>query len=224
MRNRRIFALVVPVLLIGAIAAVRGWAAPGSSSMDEGSPIPSPTNWVALSADFAKDFPGDQIDVAGRYFRASDGSDRLETGPANEPARVVFIRNIPESTYYSRRVDKDGSVYWLSGPMQLPREGWRPSKMREIAGRIMLLDQEYEGRPVVQISSKGNVRLMSPSLNFLTVVSRDVVTGYQELYKNVRLGEQSRDLFNPPPGDTIRRTKEVFGIKARSVAPRESEQ
>ncbi len=151
-----------------------------TDSTEAGRIIPSPTQWVALSADFTRDFPGDQIDVAGRYFRASDGSDRVETGPPNEPARVVFIRNIPESTYYSRRVDKDGSVYWLSGPMQLPKDGWQPPKMKEIVGRIALLEEEYEGRAVAQVSSKGSIKLMAPSLNFLPLVNRHVVSGYQE--------------------------------------------
>lgn len=219
MRIRQIFALTVPILLVGTLAVVKGRNHTPAAMEPHGEAIAAPTHWVALTADFLRDARGQKGAVVGRYLRSSDGSDRLETGPPQEPARVVFIRNIAQSTYYSRRVGKDGSVYWISGPMTLPEDGWHPRQMTEKAGQRLLLSEEVENQRVVQTQSHGFVRLMAPGLNYLTLVNRNVITGDEERYKNVTLGEPSRDLFVPPTGAEIRQTKEIAGIKTTKLKP-----
>lgn len=180
--------------------------------------VEAPTEWVAFSADFAGGLPGRES-VMGRFFQASNGSTRLETGPIGDAARVVFIKNIAASAYYSRRVKSDGGVFWISGPMVLPSDGWKPMQMTEEPGRRVVLREKIEGFEVVQIGSGGSVSLFAPRLNFHPLVVRRITTGYGELYHNVRLGEPAAELFTPPPGEEIRRTETPGGIEVSPAHP-----
>jgi hypothetical protein len=214
MRKRHIIAIFVPLMLVLGVVVGRSRAAiePASQSSSEARPIDAPTEWVAFSADFVKGQPG-MPEVVGRYFRSSTGSDRLESGTPQELDRTVFIRNIAQSLYYSKRKDLDGKTFWLVGTMKLPPGGWKPKQVAENDSTRVMLSQEVEGRQVVQVTSRDFVALMAPSLNFHTLVKRKISTGYYEIYRNVTIVEPSSDLFEPPSGVELRRTETVAGIE-----------
>lgn len=218
MRTRHLVGLIVPLLLIAAMVAAKGRRQATDASQAV-TLIDAPTAWVAFSADYVKGYPG-KDEVVGRFMRASNGSDRLESGPPGDPARVVFIHNIGRSLYYSKRIGADGRVFWISGPMTLPADGWKPMQMREVPGRHVMLQDSVEGRAVLQAGSHGTVMLLAPSLNYLPLVRRVVATGYHELYRNVTLGEPAEDLFDPPAGADVRHTDKVGGIEV--VIPKDA--
>jgi hypothetical protein len=212
MRTRHRVGLIVPLLSIAAVVVAansRRQPAPPGEAMKL---IDAPTAWVAFSADYVKGYSG-KDEVVGRFMRASNGSDRLESGPPEDPARVVFIHNLARGQYYSKRTTTDGRVVSISGPMSLPADGWKPMQMREERGRHVLLQESVEGRAVLQTGSYGTVVLLAPSLNYHPLVKRVVATGYHELYRHVTVGEPAEDLFEPPPGSEIRHTDTVGGIE-----------
>lgn len=215
MRTRHLVGLIVPLLLIAVVVAAkshRQTTLAGAAPAEAVKLIDAPTEWVAFSADYVKGYPG-KDEVVGRFMRASNGSDRLESGPPDDPARVIFIHNIARSLYYSKRIASDGRVVWVSGPMSLPADGWKPMQMREEPGRHVMLQDSIEGRAVLQAGSHGTVMLLAPSLNYHPLVRRVIATGYHELYRHVTLGEPAEDLFEPPPGSEIRHTDKVGGIE-----------
>jgi hypothetical protein len=213
MRRRHLVGLIVPVLLVAAVVAAKGRRqSAGTNATQAVTLIDAPTAWVAFTADYVKGYPG-KDEVLGRFFRTSNGSDRLESGPPDDPSRVVFIHNIARGVYYTKRIAADGHVFWISGPMALPPDGWKPMQMTEEKGVRVQLHATIEGRTVIQTGTRGIVSLLAPSLNYHPMVRRDIATGYHELFRNVKLEEPAEALFEPPPGAEVRQTDKVGGIE-----------
>ena len=80
--------------------------------------IPSPTDWIAFTAKWKR--VGKPGTIFGRYFRASDGSTRLESEDGSNI--VISISNVATVRQYAFLRDK-----WVSYPMRLPSDGYRPS-------------------------------------------------------------------------------------------------
>lgn len=60
--------------------------------------IDAPDRWVPFSADVTIKTHG--TDVVGRFYRAADGSRRIETGPARDDIRVISIVNTSKGNGY----------------------------------------------------------------------------------------------------------------------------
>jgi hypothetical protein len=53
--------------------------------------------------------------VLGHFYRDSDGSSRLETGPVDGSVKIISIKNIGKATLYG----KGSKGEWTSRPMKL---------------------------------------------------------------------------------------------------------
>ena len=93
--------------------------------------------------------PGDSsrrpYKLIGRLYRDQHGSERLETGPEKEPIEgltttVISIRNIPAERFYNYSVQAG----WISQPMKLPPDGWKPRPIYTNAERP-LHSEKIEG-------------------------------------------------------------------------------
>jgi hypothetical protein len=166
--------------------------------------LSQPSSWVAFEADLTiSKVEGKSI--KGKFFRASDGSMRLETG-------ATVIHNIPRSLYYQ----KTRMGPWESFPMTLPPEGWVPD--RYFAGRagvgLQPLTEKVSGFEVYQQRNdrSGTIWLRAPALNFFDLVKTNSRTGARWSYSNVRLVEPNVALFLPPADDVVLIRTEPNGI------------
>jgi hypothetical protein len=203
MRNTRVGALVVAAVLVSSLLAIR-------KSSEATIEI---TQWVAFSADFSLTHANPaHAASAGRLFRASDGSTRLETWLSGSPDRfVVSIRNIQRATYYSYRWNRG----WISAPMELPSNGWKPLRVRANSSglspyRYKLALRRGEDGALASttgfsadqfVNDSGNQWLLVPELNFFPVVKQWVQTGRREAVSNIVIGEPDPLLFLPPGCD-----------------------
>lgn len=69
-----------------------------SSDQAQPSAIRSPDYWVAFDATVRTVSPRGV--VMGRYYQASDGSTRNESGPENGPIAVVSISNVAQNRHF----------------------------------------------------------------------------------------------------------------------------
>lgn len=213
-------ALVLPVLGVGLFWAVNGRAQSATRGAVAGAAavrnepqkrIAAPDVWVTFTAELRQETP-DAAPVVGRFYRASNGSSRTESGPESEPARVVDIKNIARGLYFTKARTPEGGEYWVEQPLVLPAEGWKPMQMAERADRL-ILKELFDGRQVVQVvAGPGSVHFLAPSLNYYPVVKSRPLTGERTSAHVVSTAEPAAELFEPPAGATIRRSEKPGGI------------
>jgi hypothetical protein len=171
----------------------------------EGAEIPQPEQWVAFHATVLRTQPGTP-DLAGDFWRSSDGSTRLELW-TNGKLESVMIKNVFRSllyTFASRRG-------WVRQPMVLPPNGYRP--LRHHANpNLIKEDALLEGRVVYRSHSPdGEITKLAPALNFFVLV-RDSANGKREEYSNVRVELPNPNLFEPPVDAVVIHQDEPGGI------------
>jgi hypothetical protein len=195
--------------------------------------IPQPQQWVPFSAELVITFPG-RPSHSGRVFRASDGSVRLESGPARDnTVRVISIQNVTRGVFYLN--GPRGENRWTESPLQTPTRGWRP--LRRLSGTEGLTRYPYkvalgagmdgslqasDGFDAYQYigPSRASMALQLPALNFYDVVRQSFVSGRREVLSNIVIGEPDGTLFEPPPGAPLVRAEAPAGIVRRSQADR----
>jgi hypothetical protein len=153
--------------------------------------IPSPAEWVAFSAD-AELRHGEQS-KSGKFYRSSDGSTRLETGPADR--RELTIKNSRQLKIY-HCVAASCTVQ----PLGPARESGSPPKMRADQPGLTKLPEPVEGFEAYQWES-GTTSVVLPGLNFFAV-RLDAGAG-TERYWHITVGEQPAELFVPPAGAVV---------------------
>jgi hypothetical protein len=174
-----------------------------------GPEVPSPADWIPFSASVRRSEEKDgvrTIVMEGHQYRNSDGSTRLETGPAGGPIAVISIRNIATNRYYLFMDNK-----WRSFPMRPPAGGVRPGKRRADMKGLSQQSEVLNGLLVYRYQDPQGVEsLIAPDINFFPV--RISFNGtLQELF-DLQTGEQSRDLFEVPPGAAVEERTEFAGI------------
>jgi hypothetical protein len=171
--------------------------------------ISQPTEWVPFSAQHERTSDTGQVSV-GRYYQASDGSTRSETGPSLDKINVVLIKHIPTATFYRWHLGEG----WTQQPMQLPPNGWHPrptyaslfKDATETMDGFRLLKKELDDRTV----------FVAPELNLFPVLetrtncSPGVACGSR--YFNIHIGEPPSELFQPATNVTIKQITEPGGI------------
>lgn len=217
-RVMKVAALVAPILILTiALAVAAGRRQPTLTPREE---IPSPPQWIPFQADVLVSSPGTEEKVSGKFWRSSDGSERLETSRSGKRL-VISIHNIPGATFYYTRPDGP----WYSAPMRLPLGGWHPPRrlkgnngvnvhpFRVSAGRGQTPSVlSNEGFQVYQVvNPAGDVRLEAAELNFFALVKQSI-TGRREEYFNVAFSEPPAELFLPPPGVSVSALREPDGI------------
>jgi hypothetical protein len=216
MGKRRHSIRIVALLLVPpAIGMLVGAQRATATLFPEGQPIPSaPSRWVAFTADLTVTKPGNPS-VVGRFFRSSDGSRRMTTGPALDDIRVIYIMNALEGQEYIYTTQSEWSVTSVPGvtpghylpPTVMPT---RPD-ISEYPYRLALKRGQSgsltatSGFQALQTSeADGTTKLTVPELNMFEVV-KEHPTGRREAYTNIELVEPSPELFRPPAGVAVLR-------------------
>jgi hypothetical protein len=200
-----------PVLgvLILSVATLLGAGHVRASAEQTGAPVEyvaMPDTWVPFEASVTITAPNSPP-VVGRFYRSSNGSTRLETGPSVSDIRVISIRNIVDQMIYlgsasgwtSDRLD----LPFGSGPMRWKKglPNWTPFEYKLAIRRgesgSVSATEGFDAYRVTQ--SDGVMHLKVPALNlFDAVVQRP--DGWYQLYSNIDLKEPAADLFAPPLG------------------------
>jgi len=216
MERQRTFVWITALLLFPPAA---GMIVGMSRAIKALSPPPqvisgAPSAWVAFTADVTITKPN-TASVIGRFFRGSDGSRRLETGPRIDDIQVIYILNTAEAQQY----------------VFSSKAGWTVTAVPTLsAGRVLpstFLPQrpdivEYPYRLAIKLGESGSLtalagfrayqtngpdgtmRLTVPELNLFDVVINSG-NGRSERYSNVSLTVPDPTLFRPPPGVAILR-------------------
>lgn len=198
-------------LLLGAVPLITlaslAYVGPGPQGTGSGGHLASPAAWVPFEADVRITSP-DQSFVVGRFYRGADGSTRLETGPPDSTDRIISIRNVGESKYYSYSPWNG----WSRHPMRLPAGGWRPPSVSADNPNLRAA-ASIEGYEVLDAGGgQGDRMLRAPALNFFPLLVE--TRGSRREYHNIQLITPPPDLFAPPPGVSIRERPEPRGIVA----------
>jgi hypothetical protein len=164
---------------------------PPASATAQGRPVLDlPTQWVPFTAK-VRVFSPDMERVEGRFFRGSNGSQRLETGPPSEMARTIDIRNMAQDMHYLYKSGQgSGSTStWTSAPMEVPEFGGRrplkhfadqnglrpyPYKLSFLKGQepSVFADAGLDAYTYLDLGS--NVHLQAPALNMFDLVNQSV--------------------------------------------------
>jgi hypothetical protein len=200
--------LVLPLAVIGMFA--NGLRA--QLNHDQASPlerIDAPTTWVAFQATVVQGSPGESL-VHGRYFRSSNGSERLETGPDLKDIRVVSIKNTLRRTAFTM----SPRGFWTQMPWQAPHDGLPPQYVQSPNIRLHPFrlairkgesgatnaDVGFTAYSRTQLS--GMTSLIVPELNFFEVV-RQRPDGWHQAFREIEQREPDGDLFLPPPDAVV---------------------
>jgi hypothetical protein len=169
---------------------------------DMSDPYPQPTTWTAVEA--AVKVNGAP---AGRFWRASDGSTRLERLTPDAAGVTIQIRNIPQAKYYVYR-PLGG---WTVHPMVLPTGGWHPVPVSRRALGSKVADVPFE--VYEQRKSLTVIERRVPQLNFL-IVSEVLPDGTNRTLTDLQLREPALSLFQPPAKTTVASSTIAAGIVA----------
>ena len=210
MKHRILFAVAVPGVLLGSFVLSPMRTISPIGAVHAVSVLSGPSTWTAFSADVRITSAKSSSVLAGRFFRSSNGSTRLETGPQDTPeVRVISIQNIELSTLFI--YSPAPSQGWVARPMKLPAEGWHPQPISSNMAGLSRTTETWEGRDVYRYERKDHIALLAPDLNFFAVV-RDTKDRDREEYHNIQLGEQPLELFSPPVGATVVKSSRPGGI------------
>ena len=170
--------------------------------------VPSPAGWVPFDATARRTDSDGKVNMVGRFYRASDGSTRLDTGPAGGPIGIIDIKNISNSTQYVMQ----STGKWVSYRMKLPSSGYRPLKRRTTVVGLEPYAETIEGFELYRYASAnaGPIAFQAPSLNFFALVTE--FNGTRQEYHDVRIREQPKELFFPTPGTAVEDSGEYGGI------------
>lgn len=193
----KIIAVFVPLAVGAALAASRFTPVSGQQEIS----VPEPSHWVPFSALSRHVVSSGRVFV-GRYFRASDGSTRYESGPSLDEVTAIGINNVSRATH-CRWVK--GSAAWVQQPMQLPRDGFVPSVHRYRGAE--LLTEKVEGLDIVRLARGHLVMIHAPALNFFVVAQtinncEGKGTPCEDRYYDINIGEPPAELFELPAGVT----------------------
>lgn len=169
-----------------------------------------PSEWVAFQATVRISHPGSPV-VHGRFYRSSNGSDRLETGPAPGDIRVVSITNVPQRLRY---IGHPGRNEWTRFAVNFPNDGkppvayltaaWsrHPYRLALLKGQSGALDAT-EGLNAFSVKlNSGSLVFKVPELNFFEVVNQRP-DGRHQIYFDIEFVEPDWTLFEPPPGAVV---------------------
>jgi len=217
MKWRTLVIVVLPALVVlGVFATAKAIQSVSARALPQQPPelVPAPTNWVPFSADFRGTgvLPGGEGSATvGKFYRNSDGSERLETRIASRAGLgTVNIKNIPESHFYVFMRDRG----WTVQPMILKPTGHKPSLYPVDTPGLRRSDTIVDGFDTYELvnSNTGTVRTVVPALNFFEVLREGGASGNKLQYNNIRLEEPPSELFRPPLGVAITEISEPGGI------------
>lgn len=204
-----LMALIVPVAAVTATAratlAARVRAQAPSPEL-----IDAPDRWVPFQAEVTITHPGESI-IHGRFYRSSNGSRRIESGPALDDIRIISIANLSTETgYIFNSARKQWRSFSLTGELtEAPRfrknPTWtlHPARLAVRVGESGALDAPVGLQAYRAVDIWGTVTFKVPELNLFSVISMRP-DGRYEHYTNVDVGrEPDPQLFAPAAGDLV---------------------
>lgn len=216
--------LIVPALAVVGSVAPR-WATARLAGLT--GQLQQPANWVPFSATSRFTYPSGSV-ARGRFYRSSDGSERLDKEAYSGQPATTTIKNILTSTYYMGMGTPTCCDKWASYPMELPKEGYTPSHIRTLdASAVENVDAKWSGFEAYRLAKQNNfTRYLVPALNYFAVFTVDP-TGARREFLDIRVAEQPSALFEPPAGAVVERVNRYNGIvdtdgdeRPGSLAPR----
>jgi hypothetical protein len=214
MKKHLTTAIVASVICVGTATAyalglyLRTAQAPGP--MEE---VTGPQVWVPFSATYKHVNENGEVRV-GRFYRASDGSTRSESGLEAGVMNIIGIKNISEGLFYLWKP----TTGWESRPMDVPSTGWKPRISKTVAPTNLVTDR-VDGFALIKspMDRRGATTYEAPELNFmpLRVATRCQVIGLDECgvwLTEIIVGEQLPEYFKPPIGTSVARRSEPGGI------------
>lgn len=197
------FAVIAPLVVVGMLYSTQASQAQKPTRTE----VATPDTWVPFSAVVQRFEPGKTTDVVGRLYRASDGSRRLESGPPGRRQSVISINNFTKSENYLYGERLGG---WVKFPFPPAGENTRrPPKLAVDNEKLFLHPDKVEGYDVVRAVDPAQVRLIAPALNGESLM-RQQNDGTREVLSEITIGEQSPDLFEPPPGAVVKEAPKGF--------------
>jgi hypothetical protein len=201
-RTAFVLLLLPPVLVVGLMArAVRARVTEFEPS--KANLVEAPSAWVPFAANVTITKPGSSP-VVGRYYRSSNGSNRLQTGPSESDVRVIHISNNVEGLGYL--YNRDGWISWKLERVPLqPTHFFRNHEWSDYPFKLALKNGESgsltstEGFKAHLVVGQGISKLRVPELNLFAVV-RQRIDGRHESYTKVEMAEPDDALFSPPVG------------------------
>lgn len=200
----------VALLLLGPAVGMTIGAHSASTSLTALNQEPlleGPDSWIALQADVSITKP-DRARVLGRFYRSSDGSRRLDTGPGLDDIQATYIMNVAEAQEYVY----SKATGWIvrSVPSMVGRD-YRPRQTRPIRpdvsdypyalalkrGEDNSLHASTGFRAYQTNGPDGAFTLTIPELNHFVVLLNSG-NGRSEAYSNIELHEPPAALFQPP--------------------------
>lgn len=180
-----------------------------------------PGRWVPFRANIKRVFDPESVFV-GRFYRASDGSTRSETGPSIAEINIVGIKNMSEGVFYLW-LPTSG---WESHPMELPHgKYFQPRLDSGVSAEATRVDDQIEGIDLIKgpTDRHGITEYQAPRLNYFalrtTIPCKTAQrTGCGKWYSEVHIDEQPPELFKPPVGVAVLKRSEPGGIVRRSTA------
>jgi hypothetical protein len=218
--SRSLFAVCLPVVLALAVFSAIRATGPATVASQVSVALPQSSDWIAFSAAVEITEPGSPR-LIGRYYRSSDGSTRLETGPEDGSMVVISIKNIPSETFYW--FSPAPGRGWTAQPLKLPVGGWRPAAYRAEMKGLSKHSERVSGYETYRyISNSGDISLLASELNCFPVMRQSLRTGRREVYSNIVLGEPVLDSMVPPPNVQVRKLDKPAGIVYEGAGPGES--
>jgi hypothetical protein len=171
--------------------------------------IEGPSAWVPFVASVEVSHPG-KAPTHGRFYRAGDGSERLDTGPSLEDIRVIFIKNVAQRLTFSGNPRRNEWTQQPFVPRREPPVGFKlptwtmhPYKLAILKGQSGAVNAS-EGFSAYSVRTEsGIVTLKVPELNFFDAV-RQRPDGRYEIYSDIELIQPDWRVFEPPVGAVLR--------------------
>jgi VWFA-related protein len=183
------------------VARASAAALPGPSSLFSGCSANSEAahspRWVPFEASFVRTDPNRSRPVAGRFYRASDGSTREETDTDDPERAMISITNLSRCIQYQFVNGR-----WSSYPVKLPPGGVRPQEVPDDSRRFSPAPA-VDGFEVLRfVNAQGIVQFQAPRLDYFPLAVENPAGGRQ-VFSSVRLGEQPEKWFEPPEGSAV---------------------
>ena len=156
-----------------------------------------PDSWVPFSAMFEL---RDQHQVAavGRFYRGSDGSTRLETGPSLDEVTTVQIMNTSLASEWVWSPERGWSAGWSSGFVTFTG----------LPGLEPLDEISEDGLELVVKKTETELWVVAPELNDFPMVMAVCWSPddcMMTRYSDIELGEQPMELFDVSGASPFRR-------------------
>jgi hypothetical protein len=205
--TRRLSLATIKVLTVAGsvtLVAMTIWTVPTAQSRSSAA-FPSPDEWTPFTADATKTNAGGA--VLGRFYRWSDGSTRLDSGPSRSDLRSIDIKNVG----LERSFTYNEASGWTERPMKLRTGVLAPPRVRarDLADSPRM---RFENREAfIRTDPGGIIRVVVPELNFF-LVDFILPNGDRTRHDNVRIGEPPVEFLLPPPGAFVAYSPEFGGI------------